>query len=171
MAFLFFDAPQFWRDKMLQPGAWSNILDASLFTESVCDRQKYAYGPRFLRPLVCQECDCVFASSRALESHAGVKHLKRNIIREFVPSAVCPCCKTDFARCIRCLARLSDRRRPRCRDWVLRRCRRLPPTTVARLDQADRELRRAAQRSGRSHVIAKGAARNRSGRVVGRASA
>ena len=166
-----FEGPQFWHDKMSQPHAWSNMIDSVFFTVSVCDRQKDASGSRAVHQFVCPDCDCAFASSRALESHARVKHLKRNIIREFVPSAVCPCCQTDFVQRVRCLAHLSDRRRPRCRDWVLRHCRRLSPATVVRLDQADRELRRAAQRSGRSHVIAKGAARNSSGRVVGRASA
>ena len=112
-----------------------------------------------------------FPPARSRHTPGASTASETSLIRELVSSSVCPCCRTDFVQRIRCLAHLSDSRRPRCRDWVLRNCRRLPPAAVARLDLADRELRRAAQRSGRSHHIARGAARDRSGRVVGRATA
>ena len=55
---------------------------------------------------------------------------------------------------MRCLAHLSDRRRPKCADWVHANCKKLPTGVVAKLDAIDLALRKAAQRLGRSDHIA-----------------
>ena len=165
------ESPSFWYDRMRHAHEWHAMLGTVFFLDSICDSQVAAAPDGPVRPFACPDCKRAFATARALETHAWIKHLKRNIIRECVPSDVCPCCHTDFQQRIRCLAHLSDRRRPRCRLWVLQHLPRLPPDEIARLDLIDRALRRDAQRQGRSHHIAKGAARASSGRVVGRASA
>jgi len=73
-------------------------------------------------------------------------------------SAICSC---------RLIAHVSDPRGPKCRDWVLSHCPRLPDAEVAKLDEVDRELRRSAQRASHSHHLAVAPARTASGKVTG----
>ena len=118
----------------------------------------------------CSQCDRAFASQKALESHARVKHGCRMDIRAFVAGSICPACGTDSKQRLRCLAHLSDRRRTRCAEWVRTHCVRLAPRQVADLDEHDRLLRREARKSGKSHHIAVGPAITCGGRLVGRVS-
>ena len=69
---------------------------------------------------------------------------------------------------MRCIAHLSDRRRTKCSEWVIENCPKLPAKIITKLDETDRELRRAAQRLGRSHHIADLPAMSRLGKVTGR---
>ena len=66
---------------------------------------------------------------------------------------VCPCCGTDFHVSVRCLDHLADSRRPRCANYVIAHCKQLPAKRVAVLDAIDRETRRSALWSGRTHVV------------------
>ena len=84
---------------------------------------------------------------------------------------VCLVCKTIYNTRIRCLAHLSDKRRQKCAN-ALREGGfvKLSDATVQKLDEADREERRLAQRQGHSHPFATAAARTCKGKVVGRAA-
>eukprot|EP00959_Pyramimonas_sp_CCMP1952_P423052 8861964-Pyramimonas_sp.AAC.1 len=62
-------------------------------------------------------------------------------MRCHLPDSKCPACGTDFAQRLRLIAHVSDSRRPKCRDWILSRCPRLPDSEVAKLDEVDREQR------------------------------
>lgn len=150
--------------------SWKVIVDTLFFTESICDKHDLK-DDAVVRPHVCVDCQRSFITAKALESHSRAAHGKRNAIREYVATAKCLCCGTDFVQRIRCLVHFSDRRRPRCRQWVLQHMPKLSSTTVTELDAVDSELRREAQRAGRTHVIARGCARNNDGKVVGRAAA
>jgi hypothetical protein len=84
-------------------------------------------------------------------------------------TGTCPICKTVYNSRIRCLAHISDKRRPKCADELRKgRVHKLSEATVQKLDAADREQRRLAQRQGRSHPIAQLPATTRTGKVVGR---
>ena len=111
------------------------------------------------------------ASGRALESHQRSKHNIRNIIRTYLDaSAKCACCGMQFGARVSRLAHLSDKRRPKCRDWILAHCQPLNSVTVAELDLIDNEFRKKSRKAGRTHYIVWAPAINRDGRTVGRAS-
>ena len=103
-----------------------------------------------------------------MASHRRTKHGVRNDIRLYVQNAVCPCCLTDFQQRLRCIAHLSDPRRPKCRSWILENVVQIPDAVARKLDLQDNELRKAARRAGRSHHIANGTAKNALGSIVGR---
>ena len=61
----------------------------------------------------------------------------------------------DYQDRVRCLAHLSDSRRPRCwLEFMATGPTPLSQSDLERLDAADRRLRRQAQQAGRSHHIA-----------------
>ena len=62
---------------------------------------------------------------------------------------------------------MSDARRPKCRDWILKNVKRLSEARVRDLDAADAKLRLEAQRHGRSHHLATRPATDENGQVVG----
>ena len=109
-----------------------------------------------------------FTTGRGLQSHQRAKHGARLQIRCYLSGSKCPACGTEFVQRLRLIAHVSDSRRPRCRDWLLSHCPRLPDAEVAKLDEVDRELRRSAQRAGHSHNLAVAPARTASGKVTGR---
>ena len=94
--------------------------------------------------------------------HQRMVHGHRCTVKHFVgPDACCPICKTTFSTRLRCIAHLTDKRRRGNRipcgellassdanPWV--------PAEVARLDAVDREVRRAAHRSGRTTPLSCG---------------
>ena len=113
----------------------------------------------------------MFASSRALESHQRSKHGTRNFMKCYIDgSGRCPSCKTVFKARVSVLNHVNDRRRPKCKEFILEHCQPLETSTVGELDLADNELRKAARRSGRSQHIVTAPAIAQDGRVVGRAS-
>eukprot|EP00973_Karenia_brevis_P066405 9228554-Karenia_brevis.AAC.1 len=136
--------------------------------ESICDRASCdAPSAQTVLAFSCQICAAQFASQRALESHRRAKHGDRLGIRLYVPSAECPCCGTNFRQRLRCLAHLSDRRGPKCREWVMANCPPMSAADGARLDAIDTELRRTAQRARRGHHIARLPAMHPDGSIVG----
>jgi hypothetical protein len=113
----------------------------------------------------------VFASSKALESHQRSKHSVRNFMRNYIDgSGLCPSCGTQFRARVSLLNHINDRRRPKCKEFILEFCQPLAPSRVSELDVADNEMRKAARRAGRSHHIVTAPAIAQDGRVVGRAS-
>ena len=134
-----------WLDLLQSPARWSNVLDQLLFVESVLDRQAHTVpgaqaAGRGLN-FQCTVCHACFPSERALASHCRAKHGHRLAIKSYIDgSGTCPCCGTRFRSRLRCIAHLSDRRRPRCADWVLANCVPLDPSTLETLAERDREM-------------------------------
>eukprot|EP00973_Karenia_brevis_P023464 3230690-Karenia_brevis.AAC.1 len=98
-----------------------------------------------VRTHTCMHCadEPAFATAKALASHMRAKHGKRNEIRKYVDSAVCPVCKTDFKERLRCIAHLSDSRRARCRNELLHSGmhKPIPEWKINELDACDAALR------------------------------
>ena len=163
----FFEAPCDWHRIMLDEKRWRELVDRLFFLDSACDRVRTEHATSTLT-FQCLSCTACFATKRALASHSRAKHHSRAVIRSFVRSSVCPCCKTDFREKIRCLAHLSDIRRAKCHEWIIMNCMPMNSTELASLDLELREQRRAAQRSGKSHHIACGPAKRADGTTIGR---
>jgi hypothetical protein len=168
------DDPSSWLELFKSENGWNRIVDKVFFIESCLDRCAPPECPEACasRALTwsCDSCGDRFATSRALESHQRAKHGARLAIKQFVGSATCPSCSTDFRTRLRCIAHLSDRRRPKCTQWVLSNCTPFSPKELLRLDEVDRAARRQAQQQGRSHAIASLPAKTVEGKIVGRIS-
>ena len=117
----------------------------------------------------CSVCHARFPTERALASHCRAKHGHQLGIKQYIDgSGVCPSCGTQFRTRLRCIAHLSDRRRPRCANWVLANCRPLASDVLSRLDEKDREALREAWSQGHTHALARGPAPTREGKRIGR---
>ena len=161
------DNAEVWHELMKDERAWGQIVSDLFFVESLCDKVVVENNSVQVA-FACGACDKAFASQKALESHARAKHGSRLTIREHVANSICPCCKTDFKQRLRCIAHLSDRRRPRCADWVRTNCPRLSVSRLAELDVIDKELRRTRQQTGRPHHIAVLPVVSKHGKIIGR---
>ena len=168
----FLSEPAAWHALIADERVWKNIVDELFFIESVTDRQVDSYC-RQGRTLThnCTRCTRAFASQKALESHCRTKHGDRLDIRRYIRTSVCPACGTDYRERLRCIAHLSDRRRPVCAGWVKHHVVPMAESQVKQLDEVDKVQRRAAWQAGHSTHIAKLPARRGDGRVVGRISA
>ena len=144
--------PQAWRDLMLREQEWCGLVSRICFYASCCDAEAAPPGEH-ARAFECN-CGQAFPTQRALESHQRAKHGTRLEIQDYLPSATCPCCGKNFHERVRLIAHVSDRRRPKCRDWILVHVPRLSQAKARELRLKDRELRRAAQQSGHSHHLA-----------------
>jgi hypothetical protein len=167
----FCNSPSHWVQMMADETAYSKLVSDLFFVDSCCDRTSAPLHEESVARAghQCRQCTRNFTSSRALESHQRAKHGDRLGIKNYLPSAVCPACGIDFRDRLRCIAHVSDRRRPKCREWLLEN---LTPITdkavLGRLDTTDREMRRRAQRDGRSHHAASLPALRPNGRAIGR---
>ena len=115
---------------------------------------------------VCSLCEsngrrAAFATSKALQSHARVKHGSRSFVKQFIGSDYrCPVCHNQFSTRLRAIAHLSETRkrgnRTRlCNDVIMHGCvAPLDPATIAELDSIDRKLRRDARLKGKSQPLA-----------------
>jgi len=163
-----------WANCMEDENAWKRLLDKIHFIESSCDRQ--APSPAEDSPATralthrCKTCGDAFSTLKGLESHARRKHGDRMQVRRYVGSSVCPCCGVDFRQRSRTLAHLGDRRRPKCLQWTLEHAPRISQQLCEKLDKEDAEQRKAAQRQGHSHVLARLPARTAEGKIAGRPS-
>ena len=162
---------QQWQEIMLNDIAWKALVNRMHFMESSCDRLAPSLPEGRALLFSCDACQSSFPSSEAMCSHRRAKHGHRLIVKDFLDSATCPCCKTDFRQRLRLIAHVSDSRRPACRDWILQNCTPLSESVISKLDKHDTVLRREAQRSGRSHHIATLPAKRTDGKIVGRAEA
>ena len=165
------DDPQQWLDIMCGKVEWKALVNRMRFSESSCDRIAPLLPEGRALLFTCDTCSDSFATSKALCSHRRAKHYHRLTIKDFLSSAVCPCCKCDYRQRLRLIAHVSDSRRPKCRDWILQHCAPLSEAFKKKLDKEDTTLRREAQRRGRSHHIAVLPALRPDGQIIGRAEA
>ena len=161
---------------------WHQLIQLVYFTDSINDKFKNSNPSGNIHTEstcthVCMQCPAssdgtrpCWSTAKALASHMRSKHNVLSEFRYFVNSdGICPVCKTCYNSRIRCLAHLSDRRRPKCANILLEgHTRKLSEVTVLKLDEYDREQRRLAQRQGHSHPIAQTPATTCTGKVVGR---
>ena len=167
----FLDEPGAWQSLMQSAGTWKGLIDELFFVESVTDRCVEACTPASSgRALAytCSRCTKAFASQMALQAHCRAKHGDRLDIRRYVRNSTCPACGTDYRDRLRCIAHLSDRRRPRCAEWVRINVSPMSGSEVSAFDAIDRQLRREAWRKGHTHHIAKLPALRPNGQVVGK---
>ena len=138
------------------------------FVESAADRHVHETS-RISRVLafLCARCQAVFSSPKALEQHSRIKHRDRFDIRRYVHNAICLACGTDFKEQLRCIAHMSDKRRPVCASWAKLHVQPLDGKRLLELDKADTVLRREAFKNGYSHHRARLPAVRRDGRVTG----
>lgn len=147
------EGPDEWATLMRSEVEWKTLIGHIHFYASVCDAQKGG-DEELPRAFECV-CGKAFHSSRALESHRRAQHGVRLEIQDYLSTAVCPACGANFHERLRLVSHVSDRRRPKCRDWIVENCNMLPPARARALRVKDRELRRAAQQAGHSHHLAK----------------
>ena len=160
---------QIGRDAMLSEARWQSIAGGLFFVESLCDRNaNHSASETTVLNFPCEQCTGAFASSKALASHMRAKHGQRIKVKDFLPNSECPSCGTDFQQRVRCIAHVSDSRRPKCRDHILAHFPQLSNSVCDQLDEQDRVYRRQAQRSGRTNHIADVLAIKKNGSVVGR---
>ena len=149
---------------------WNHMVNSIHFHISITDRDLDSQQAKNVGAHQCIDCGDNFASGRALGSHRRAKHGVRNDIRLFVSSAVCPACGINFQQRLRCIAHLSDKRRPKCTAWVRDNVKQISRALSLKLDEKDASLRLAAQRAGRTRHIASLPARTKNGNIVGRVS-
>ena len=114
---------------------------------------------------VCSVCEAsghraVFSSSKALQSHARVKHGSRSYVKQFIGDDFrCPVCRNQFSTRLRAIAHLSEKRkrgkRTRlCNDVIMQGTfQPVEPETLAKLDLLDRKLRGDARSIGKSQPL------------------
>ena len=153
---------------------WELAIATLFFVESICDSDITEASDETILTFVCQQCigsanRCRFATAKALQQHARVKHAARIDIRRFVDSdAVCPACKTNFRQRFRCIAHLSDSRRKNCYLQILQMSLSpLPNERVQELDALDRFEKLEARKKGHTHILATGSARRSNGKRIG----
>jgi len=156
---------------------WSRAVKNLFFYGSCCDRivDTSDVGVTQWR---CGTCSTgasrlCFSSAKALASHCRSKHGVKNPMRFYADaSGKCPICSTSFQTRLRCLAHLSDSRRPRCRDKILSGdLQPLALDEVRAMDASDRTARRMAWRSGHTHPLASAPAVKANGQLTGRVRA
>ena len=148
------DDPQQWQDIMTDEVAWKTLVNRMHYTESSCDRVAPSMPAGRALLFTCDTCKASFASSKALCSHRRTKHGHRLAIKDFLATAVCPCCKCDYRQRLRLIAHVSESRRPNCRDWILQHC---TPLDTPALHPSSRSHHQET-RQGRHHTEARGPA-------------
>ena len=159
-----------WNALMHVKGAWNQIATDLMYLESSCDRNSHTDPTSVVRLFNCDECQCGFPTSRALQSHRRARHGRTSLVNNFPRTVVCPACGTDFVQRIRCLKHVSDPRRPKCKTWIVANCTAMSPVASKARDRVDRAERTQAYRCGHSQPLARLPAHRRDGRTVGRVS-
>ena len=148
--------------------AWNEIVDKLFFFDSLCDRRAVEIDPT-VATFACQICDdkpC-FVTNKGLLQHMRTKHALRVPARRFVDSsAACMFCGTQFRQRLRCIAHMSDSRRP-CFHRMMATEPPLSDAVACSLDEFDRAARRHARRDGHTHPIAVGPAITSDGKKIG----
>ena len=157
------DDAQSWHALASDEAAWARLVHEVFFSTSILDRQAppspdEGRAGRILA-FECQQCQARFPSARALASHCRAKHKERASIKRYIDgSGICPACGTRYSTRQRCIAHLSDLRRPRCRAWVLKNCSPLPAAALEKLDEVDRAAMREAWSRGHTRPLSTGPA-------------
>ena len=155
------------------PREWKQNISAVFSVDSVLDRRRARMCEleNDLFGFRCNLCDsqAVFATRKALLMHQRIKHGVRTIARLYVDgSGICPGCGTNFRQRLRCIAHLSDARRPKCHMRMLASdFKILHNDEASRLDALDRDLRLKFKRLGRNTPIAIGSAIMAQGKKIG----
>ena len=148
------------------------VVHEAAFTASCLDSAASPKAEPGCDQFLCQQCPLphpAFASNKALMSRCRAEHGARNAIIEHIgDTGVCPNCSTNFITRLRLIADSSDSRRARCRVQVMSGgYPKTPPNELARLNEADREIRKLALESGHTHPIATKSARTAAGKRIG----
>ena len=162
-------SPQVWLDMLKSDPDWPRIISSIFFQDSILDKAPQSEIPVAVASFKCMHCEVFRPTRKAIEQHMRMKHGFKKPVKQFVDSSgICPICKTNFQQRLRVIAHLSDRRRPRCRERVLKgETPAVPEDVLADLERQDRELLRCAWREGSSHAIAVGSARTATGKRTG----
>ena len=164
------DEVDVWRH-IVKHKRWPEIVAHVFFVESILDPAPSKEGEEL--GYVCVICTphVMFSSSQALDSHKRTKHDMRNFMRTYIDdSCICPSCETSFSCRLSMLSHVSDKRRTKCREYIIENCSPILEMLLHELDERDNILRRNARRAGHSHHIVTAHASNTGGRVVGRFS-
>ena len=133
---------------------WRDIIESLHFYESICDRTASKGTCDAISAFVCTVCAQSFGSSKALQAHNRAKHKSRSDRRFFAhANSICHACNTIFSNRPRLIAHWSDMRRPKCWEWVSKHVVPLTVAQVTELDEADKQLYRAARRSGHTRPL------------------
>ena len=132
-----------WAELIDDEREWARGVEQLHFTQSICDERHAVQTAAGEGPFTC--CACTneeeikgFATEKALNAHRRTKHGVRTEVRMYVRDGKCPVCATDFKSRLRCIAHLSDTRRPKCRDRVLSgECTVLTPVEVLGLQHTE----------------------------------
>ena len=116
---------------------WKDAVNALFFMDSQHDKTSSCAAPSS-EQYVCQICVAAgstsknsFESSKALDSHSRAMHRVRNLIRMYIgDSTGCPSCKVVFSHRVNLLAHLRDKRRPKCRNYVMENCFPIEPSLL-----------------------------------------
>ncbi|CAK0870212.1 unnamed protein product, partial [Prorocentrum cordatum] len=105
----------------------------------------------------CDSCDRNSPSNKALLKHKRIAHKQVAPIKAFTDDpGVCPACKTNFLERHRVIRRVTDRRRPACRNQITSTLPAQRPELAAEWEARDNERVRLARRAGSTHILAAG---------------
>lgn len=113
-----------YRKAVAQQLVWEKSIEAQLACDDALAPLEAV--PAAADPWVCEKCDMVFASKRALAVHATKVHNYRAVVQHFAIDGTCPCCCRIFHQRSRLMAHL--RTMTTCLEQ-LRAC--FPPLTEA----------------------------------------
>ena len=150
------------------PTAWKELVRGMIVCESTCDQKRHQIalgGPAGASAaLKCGECQVGFPTQRALKMHCRVVHSLRCVPKAYAPgSGQCMLCLKVFSTRLRLIAHLTETRQrgPIAPCGLRLGCvAPLPAREVARLDELDREARRAARRKGLTQPRSRGLVRS-----------
>jgi hypothetical protein len=151
---------------------WKKLVSETFFVASILDRVAgEGLAPGTIAPFRCQLCEpaVAFRSTVGLAQHSRIKHNVRCEWRQFADKdGKCAACGMVFHTRLRLLRHILCVRRPKCLDWLKVHGTPLSAERVAELDEEDKVLRRAAQRAGKSGVVATRPAVDAFGKESGR---
>jgi len=159
------DGTERWVQLISYTARWNATIASVQFFESMFDQKKSTSALALTHH--CEQCSSAFPTWKALESHRRRKHGVRLGAKQFLRTAKCPCCETDFVERIRLLAHWSHSKRRKCITWVQQNVSPISACALKLLDIELREARNAGRRKGSTHALATMPAMKH-GKVVGR---
>ena len=158
-----------WMEMMTSP-EWAEWIRQVHFSDSVLDTHASpAGGGNVPRNFPCAQCGQAFASHKALLQHRRVAHKQRAQVRLFIDdSGACPARSMNLVERFRVIRHVTDKRRPRCRDYILASLDPLDSSLVQAWEDRDRARLRQARQQGSTHILASGSAHTAAGKRIGR---